>query len=226
MKKQIKNIIFSDIFLLINGLIVVPFLSFAFLSLSPESPLYTSISRIAWVHNLWFATFVWAILVMGVIILLTCSLARTGITETRTRSIFLTWQIISTIFTFVGCIMFPAKSGPDNIIFANYIHDYLTAIAWGMYVIGLVVYSIYIRKQNTLLGTIALGLIGYIIVTSIFFLIRVVDPSSYVGASAVSEVYIINILLLYLVVMNVLQNRMHYHTQKENQNLECERSKK
>ena len=103
----------------------------------------------------------------------------------------------------------PAKQSADSICFVNYIHDYLTAIAWTMYVIGLVVYSFNKRKKDAFLGMLGLGLMGFIVFSSLFFLMRVVDPQSYVGASAVSEVYIINNLLIYLVVMYVAQKHMN-----------------
>ena len=71
MKSKIKHILYSDRLVVIGGLMVVPILSFLLLSISPESPLYTSISRMAWVHNLWIAIFLWAIIVMGMIAWLT-----------------------------------------------------------------------------------------------------------------------------------------------------------
>ncbi len=215
MKNKIKRILYSDGFAVIGGLIVVPLLSFILISISPESPLYTSISRMAWVHNLWFTTFIWAFIVMEMIIWLTYRMAYTGMLDVRKRRIFLAWQFISIILVFVGFLLFPAKEGPENIRFVNYIHDYLTAIAWTMYVVGLVAYSFSMRKKDKFLGLLGLGLMGYIIFSSLFFLIRVIDPQSYVGASAVSEVCIINNLLIYLVVMYVAQKHIENENQQE-----------
>jgi hypothetical protein len=47
----------------------------------------------------------------------------------------------------------------------------------------------------------------FVVFSSLFFLRQVIDPTTYVGASAVSEVYIINSLLIYLVVMYVLEEK-------------------
>lgn len=213
MRSKIRKLLYSDGFVIIGGLIVVPLLSFTLISISPESPLYTSISRIAWIHHLWFATFVWAIVVMGVIAWLTYRMAETGILKAKKRRTFLAWQFVSIILVFVGCLLFPAKEGTENIRFVNYIHDYLTAIAWIMYVIGLVAYSFSARKQDKFLGLLGLGVMGYTVFSSLFFLIRVIDPQSYVGASAVSEVFIINNLLIYLVVMYVAQKLIYSQKQ-------------
>lgn len=203
--RKFKEILYSDGFAIVGGLIVVPLLSFALLSISPESPLYTSISRMIWVHNLWVITFVWAVIVMGIIVWLTYRMARIGIEDVRKRRIFLAWQFISIILVFVGCLLFPAKNGTDSILFVNYIHDYLTAIAWFMYVLGLIAYSFSVKKRDKFLGLLGISLMGYIVFSSLFFLMRVIDPQSYVGASAISEVYIINNLAIYLVVMYVAQ---------------------
>ena len=62
-----------------------------------------------------------------------------------------------------------------------------------------------LRKHDPFLGFLGLGLMSFVILSSLFFISNVIDPSSYVGASAVSEVYIINSLFIYLVVMYVAE---------------------
>ena len=205
MKDRVKNAVHSTRFLVVMGLVVVPFLSFILVNLSPESPLYTSISRIAWVHGRWFATFLWAVTVMAVILLLTWRMALTGPLGKRTKQVFLISQSVNICLVFVGCLMFPAKESLENICFVNYLHDYLTAAAWLLYGVGLVVYSVLVCRQDKFLGFFGLGLMAFVFLSSMFFLVNVVDPTSYVGASAVSEVCIINSMLIYLVVMYVAQ---------------------
>lgn len=205
MKEKIKRLLYTDRFVIILGLIVVPILSFILITLSEESPLYTSISRIAWIHDRWLATFLWAIVVMGSIIWITYRMVEVGPLTDRTKKIYVALQTINIILVFLGCIAFPAKSGTDFVNFFNYVHDYLTIIAWVLYGIGLLIYSILLRKRDRYLGFIGIGLMSFVIFSSAFFISRVVDPSSYVGASAVSEVYIINSLFIYLVVMYLLE---------------------
>ena len=79
MMKKLRKILESTEFILVVGLVVIPLLSFAFIQISPESPLYTSISRIIWVHGYWIAACVWALIVMGVIAFLTCRLIHTSV---------------------------------------------------------------------------------------------------------------------------------------------------
>ena len=205
MKDKIKRIFESDRFVVILGLVIVPIISFILITLSDESPLYTSISRLAWINGRWFATFVWALIVMGSIIFLTYRMVKEGPLSIRTKKIYLIAQTVNIILVFIGCIIFPAKAGTEFINFFNYMHDYLTIIAWVLYGIGLLIYSVLLRRHDRFLGFIGTGLMSFIIFSSAFFISRVVDPSSYVGASAVSEVYIINSLFIYLVVIYLLE---------------------
>ena len=194
-------------FIILIGLVFVPSISFLFILTSPESPLYTSISRIAWVHDRWLSTFLWATVVMGTIVWLTYKLIKIGPMEERSKRIFFIIQLISICLVFVGCLLFPAKPNPETVKFVHYMHDYLTAIAWAMYGIGLIVYSIIIGRKNKFLGFMGCSIMVFVVFSSLFFLRQVIDPTTYVGASAVSEVYIINSLLIYLVVMYVLEKK-------------------
>lgn len=205
MKDRIKRLLYSDRFVIIIGLIVVPMLSFILITLSEESPLYTSISRIAWIHGRWLATFLWALIVMGSIIWITYRMVKVGPLPEGAKRPYIAVQTLNIILVFVGCIIFPAKGNPEIVKLVNYIHDYLTIIAWVLYGIGLLVYSILLRKRDRLLAFIGIGIMSFIIFSSAFFISQVVDPTSYVGASAVSEVYIINSLFIYLVVMYLLE---------------------
>ena len=194
-------------FIVLLGLVFVPAISFLFIMISPESPLYTSISRIAWVHGRWLSTFLWATVVMGTILLLTYKLIKIGPLSERGKRLFFLAQAVSICLVFVGCLLFPAKPNPETVKFVHYMHDYLTAIAWAMYGIGLIVYSIIIGRKNKFLGFMGCSIMAFVVWSSLFFINQVIDPTSYVGASAVSEVYIINSLLIYLVVMYVMEEK-------------------
>ena len=207
MREKLKKITHSTEFIIVLGLVFVPIISFIFIMISPESPLYTSISRIAWVHGHWFTTCMWAVVVMGVILWLTYRMVAIGPLADRAKKTFFFCQAINICLVFVGCIIFPAKPNADSVVFINYMHDYLTAAAWLMYGIGLIIYSLMIGKKDRFLGFMGCSIMTFVVWSSVFFLRRVIDPASYVGASAVSEVYIINSLLIYLVVMYVLEEK-------------------
>ena len=206
MKEKIKKTVNSTEFIVVLGLVVVPVISFLFIMTSPESPLYTSISRIAWIHGRWFSTFCWAVIVMGVIVWLTYKMVIIGPLGNKAKQVFFSAQLVNIFLVFVGCLIFPAKPATETIKFVYYMHDYLTAVAWAMYGIGLIVYSFMIGRKNKFLGFMGCCIMTFVVWSSFFFLKQVIDPTSYVGASAVSEVYIINSLLIYLVVMYVIED--------------------
>jgi hypothetical protein len=128
-----------------------------------------------------------------------------GPLDDRLKRSYLIFQTINIVLVFVGCIVFPAKGGTELVKFVNYVHDYLTIIAWALYGIGLLIYSALLRRHDRFLGFVGLGLMSFIIFSSGFFISFVIDPNSYVGASAVSEVYVINSLFIYLVVMYIFE---------------------
>ena len=208
MQKKLKNILYSTKFIVLLGLVIVPISSFVFILRSPESPLYTSISRLAWVHGRWATTFVWAMMVMGAIVWVTYRMIFIGPLSAKCKKAVFLFQLISIFLVFVGCLAFPAKADAFTIKFTNYMHDYLTATAWCAYGIGLIIYSLFIARKNKLLGFIGCSIMAFVVISSLFFLKQVIDPTTYVGASAVSEVYIINSLFIYLVVMYVLEENV------------------
>lgn len=205
--KSLGKMLKSDRFVVVLGLVIVPFISFLFIGISEESPLYTSISRIAWVHGRWTSTLLWSLIVMSSVWWLTHLMVERGPLSDRTKRIFMLCQSVNILLVFVGCIIFPAKQGVESIRFVNYIHDYLTMGAWAMYGIGLLFYSEAVRRKDAFLGFFGTCIMAFIVLSSVFFILNVIDPTSYVGASAVSEVYIINALFIYLTVMYVAEGR-------------------
>ena len=205
MKRNISKIVNSRKFIVVVGLVIMPLLSFTLIGLSEESPLYTSISRIAWVLDHWWATFIWGVAVMGAMLWLTYKTVVTGPLSKTEKRCILTVQFVNIGLVFIGCLAFPAKTGSGVPTLINYLHDYVTIIAWVMYGIGLIVYSVLLKKREQFLGFLGLGLMSFIVFSSLFFVRQVILPDSYVGASAISEVYIINSLFIYLVVMYVVQ---------------------
>ena len=206
MNNRLRKILYSDRFVIILGLIVVPLISFIFITVSEESPLYTSISRIAWHNGRWFSTCAWALIVMSAVTWLTYRMVEIGPLSPSAKRGFMLCQTVNITLVFIGCILFPAKAGEGDVSFVNYVHDYLTIFAWAMYGIGLFVYSALVGRSDRFLGFLGTGIMSFTVFSAQFFLKQVVDPTSYVGASAVSEVYIINSLFIYLVVMYVAES--------------------
>ena len=103
--EKLKRIVYSDRFVIVLGLVVVPLISFIFIGISEESPLYTSISRIAWVHGEWFSTLVWALVVMGSVLWLTYRMVETSPLTERTKRVYMLAQSVNIALVFIGCIL-------------------------------------------------------------------------------------------------------------------------
>ena len=119
MKEKIRLILYSTRFIIILGLIIVPIFSFILISISNESPLYTSISRIAWINGHWFATFIWAVVIMVSITWITYRMAEIGPLDDKNKRLFEFYQLINIILVFIGCIIFPAKPDPERAQFVQ-----------------------------------------------------------------------------------------------------------
>ncbi len=205
MIEKFKKTVNSTGFIILLGLVIVPALSFLLITISEESPLYASISRIAWALDHWWATFIWGIIVMGSILWLTYKTISCGPLGLRQRVGLTIAQFVNISMVFIGCLVFPAKTDQGDPILINYLHDYVTIVAWVLYGVGLIVYSFMLGRRSSLLGYLGIGLMTFTVFSSYFFIKQVVHPDSYVGASAVSEVHIINSLLIFLVVIYVAQ---------------------
>jgi len=206
MRAKIRSIINSSSFIVILGLVIVPLASFILITLSEESPLYASISRIAWALDLWWATFIWGMIVMISNLFMTYKTFSISPLSDRTKGILTACQFVNIGLVFIGCLAFPAKTGDGETLLINHLHDIVTISAWVLYGIGLIVFSFLLHKKDRFLGLLGMGLMFFTVFSSVFFVRRVIHPDSYVGASAISEVHIINSLFIFLTVMYVAED--------------------
>ena len=169
MKNRVEKLLNSDGFVIFIGLVIVPIASFMLITLGDESPLYTSISRLAWVNGYWLSTFVWALIVMSSVGWITYRTVFTGPLSESRKVTFTACQLVNIILVFLGCIVFPAKSGENALRLAHYVHDYLTIAAWAMYGIGLLVYSLMLRKHDRFLSLLGISLMCFIIFCKKYF---------------------------------------------------------
>lgn len=205
MKKKLRLVLESNEFIILLGFIIIPFASFIFITVSEEDPLYTSISRLAWISGHWTATFVWATTVMLAIGWLTYKTIGSAPFDRRIKNAFLIFQLSSIALVFIGCVCFPSKPSREISDFIYRVHDNLTICAWASYGIGLIIYSALLRKKNKMLGFFGIALMCFIVFSSVFFVKTVIDPTSYVGASSISEIYIINEISIYLTVIYLFE---------------------
>ena len=127
-------------------LVVVPFLSLFFITVSGESPLYTSISRIAWVGHHRIFMFVWSMVVLFPMVCMTNKVIKhSNLNDKRKKNLYVV-AIFNIIISFVAGVLVPAKTGADDLSFLGIMHDLLTAIGWLSFGIVLTIFSISLFK--------------------------------------------------------------------------------
>ena len=200
-QRKFESIYFSAVWVLI----IVPILSLAFILVADESPLYTSISRIGWVHNHRLFMLLWSITVLAPMVSLTSKVvSQSPLTEGRKRALYAV-AVCNILVSFVAGVLVPAKSGAGEVSFFGVVHDLLTSVGWLSFGVVLTVFALSLFRFDRLEATVATSFMAFIWITGIFFIFYVVDESSYCGASAVTQVYIINMLDLFLLTVDLYQ---------------------
>lgn len=203
--RRLGNAFQSLQFAAIWVLIVVPLLSLLFITVSGESPLYTSISRIAWVSGHRLFMLGWSLVVLFPMVCLTGKVIRTSrIPPRRQRRLQIT-AIANILISFVGGVFVPAKSSALDITFFGALHDLMTAVGWLSFGLVLTAYSICLFPVDRVQAVLALSFMVFIWLTGLFFIFYVIDPGTYCGSSAITQVYIINMLDLFLLTNTVYQ---------------------
>lgn len=197
-----RSIRFSTVWVLI----IVPLLSIAFITVSGESPLYTSISRIAWVKGHRIFMIIWSLIVLFPMVCLTRKVISESRLSEKRKSLLNTIAIANILLSFTCGVFVPAKNGVDAITIWGAIHDCFTALGWLSFAIVLTIYAFSLRRFSQTQATISISFMGFIWITGLFFIFYVIDPNTYCGTSAITQVYIINMLDMFLLFSDIYQS--------------------
>ncbi|HRX14534.1 MAG TPA: hypothetical protein P5087_05935 [Eubacteriales bacterium] len=206
MKKNIGELFNSLEFSAIWVLVVVPALSLILISISGESPLYTSLSRIAWVSGYRLFMLFWSLIIIFPMVCLTIKVFRESPISEKNKKGLTIVAIVNIIVSFVSGLIIPAKNGVDPTTFWGKMHDILTALGWLSYGIALTAFSITLTVKDRTRGIVDMAFMAFIWLTGIFFIFKVIDENTYCGASAITQVYIINMLNIFLLLNVIYQN--------------------
>lgn len=188
-------------------LVIVPFLSLLFITVSGESPLYTSISRIAWVGHHRIFMIIWSLVVLFPMVCMTNNVIKNSKLNNKRKSALYLIAIVNIIISFVAGVLVPAKSSANDINFWGILHDLLTAIGWLAYGVVLTIFSFSLFKVDKLHATISICFMFFLWCTGLFFIFYVIDENTYCGTSAVTQMYIINMLNIFLLINDIFQRK-------------------
>lgn len=202
LKRRFESVYFSTVWILV----VVPILSILFITASGESPLYTSISRLGWVLDRRVFMIVWSLTVLAPMLFMTNKvITGSPLADRAKRSLHLI-AVINIIVSFVAGVIVPAKSGAGEVSFFGVMHDLLTSVGWLSYGVVLTAFAFCLFRKDRLEATVATCFMAFVWVTGTFFIKYVVDETSYCGASAVTQVYIINMFNIFLLIIDIYQS--------------------
>lgn len=188
-------------------LLVVPLLSVLFITASGESPLYTSLSRLAWVSGHWWFMLVWSTIVLFALVCMTVKVVRaSGLGQKQVRVLSIT-AVCNILLAFVSGVFLPAKSSAEILTVWAFLHDNFTALGWLSFGITLTIFAVLLRRVDKTQATIALAFMAFVWITGVFAIFYVIDPQTYCGSSSVSQVYIINMFNIFLLLNDVYQSR-------------------
>lgn len=186
-------------------LLILPLLSMLFITASEESPLYTSLSRLAWVNGHWLFMLVWSLLVLFVMVCLTLKVIhQSGLAPKRVKALSAV-AIVNVSLSFVSGVFIPAKSSADALSIWEFLHDRFTALGWLSFGIVLTIFSFNLRKVDRMQSFISVCFMAFTWMSGVFAIVVVISPETYVGSSAITQIYIITMLNIFLLINDIYQ---------------------
>ena len=188
--KNIKNQKVKELVLIIYSFIIVPIVSIIVISSGKESALYNSLSRIAWPENLLWLVLLWGAIEFG------CFYFALNMTLERAQYVK-KWQYVFYIMTTISCVLLivgisiPAYNEPDLYVqMLRSIHTGFATVGIAGFLFVLITITITLFKRNLRQFYISLGMVCFIIISGVFALVEVSDPSRYCHVSAPAQIYI------------------------------------
>ena len=198
--KVIKNQKVQELILFIYSFIVVPIISILVINSGEQSALYNSLSRLAWPENL-----LWLVLIWGLIDF-TCFFYALKMTldsacyTKKWQNLFYGLTIVSCLLLIIG-ISIPAYNEPDPFVQTlRSIHTGFATVGIAGFLFVLIIMTITIYKRNERQFYLSLGIVCFIIISGVFALVKVSDPSSYCHVSAPAQIYIFS---MYNIAMTI-----------------------
>ncbi len=156
---------------------------------SEDTAVYASLSRMMWFSgNNWFILIAMGILFIPEMIAYFLAhdisgLRRNEIIHCRAMS------VAACVILFVGAFLLEPGNGITKNTFVNVMHGLLSFIGLLLLLVSYAFYSIYLRRIDRGAADLLLLLLIFSLITGAFAAFNVYDDRSYVGASAVTELY-------------------------------------
>lgn len=197
---SIKNQKTKEIILFACSFVIVPIVSILVICSGKESALYNSLSRIAWPENLLWLVLLWGAIDFGCFFFATKMTVDSAEYTKKWKNIFYAMTAVSCVLLIVG-ISIPAYNEPDSYIqMLRSVHTGFATVGMVGFLFVLITMTITLYKRNIRQFYLSLGLLCFLIISGVFALVKVSDPSSYCHVSAPAQIYIFS---MYNIAMTI-----------------------
>ena len=199
-QQTIKNQKVKEIILFAYAFIVVPIFSAIVISSGKQTALYNSLSRLAWPENLLWLVLVWGAVDFACFFYATkMTVDAAGYTK-KWQAVFFSVTAVSCLLLIIG-IAIPAYNDPDpNVQMLRSIHTGFCAVGIFGFLVTLIIMTVTLYKRNLRQFYFSTAILCFLVISAIFALVKISDPSSYCHVSAPAQIYIFS---MYNVVMSI-----------------------
>ena len=185
---DIKNKDKKEIVMMLFTFIIVPAVSVGIICCGKQSPLYNSLSRLAWPEGLLWLVYIWGAFNIGNLFLSTKMALDEGGYTKKWRQLFYGIFIASAVLMTVG-ISIPAyvDSGAKYDMMRT-IHTAISSVGFFGFYFVLIIMSLTTLKRNRNQFTLLVCYVCFTLIIGVFALTKVYDPSSYCVVSAPAQV--------------------------------------
>ncbi len=198
--KEIENQKIKELALLLYSFVLVPIISILVISSGEASALYNSLSRIAWPENLLWLVLLWGAIDFGCFFFALKMTLDSAQYSKKWQILFYAMTIASCVLLIVG-ISIPAYNEPDPYVqMLRSIHTGFATVGIAGFLFVLIGMVITLYKRNLRQFYLSLAMVCFLIVSGVFALVCVSDPSSYCHVSAPAQIYIFS---MYNIIMTI-----------------------
>jgi len=196
----IKNQRVKEIVLFVCAFVIVPIFSILVISSGEQTALYNSLSRLAWPENLLWLVLLWGAVEFACFFYATKMAVDVAGYTKKWKMLFYGVTALSCILLIIG-ISIPAYNDPDpNVQMLRSIHTGFCTVGIFGFLVTLIIMTITLFKRNLRQFYLSLGVLCFLVISGVFALVEISDPSSYCHVSAPAQIYIFS---MYNVAMTI-----------------------
>ncbi len=198
---EIKKQRLQEIILLVVSFVIVPIISMIVITSGSDRAIYTSISRLAWVDNLFPLILFWGLINMGNFIYALVLTVKAGGYTMPWKKFFIIFAAVGALLMTVG-VSIPAYYDPSNarLVALRTAHTVISTTGFSLFYVLMVIMAITILKRNKRQGWLSIAIVAFMIAGGAFAIVEANDAASYCTTSAVSQIFFFGLYNTYMAI--------------------------